>query len=59
MGPFDSPQHENFTWSPHRTQPKEQGRRVILDLSFGEYSVNNVTCTSQVNRHGFMLKLPI
>ena len=43
LGPFDEVPHPQFTWAPLMTRPKGQGRRVILDLSFGEFSVNKAT----------------
>ena len=57
IDPFDQPPHENFTWSPLMTWPKDQGRRVILDFSYGDYSVNKATWADQFDDRGFQLKL--
>ena len=43
LGPFDEPPHTHFTWAPIMTRPKGQGHRVILDLLFGDFSVNKAT----------------
>ena len=58
IGPFDYPPHENFTWSPLMTRPKEKGRRVILDLSYGDNSVNKATSRDHFDNVQFQLKLP-
>ena len=58
LGPFDHPPHTNFTWSPLMTRPKGLGRRVILDLSFGEFSVNRATNKECYDGFPFTLKLP-
>ena len=58
IGPFDNPPHENFTWSPLMTRPKEKGRRVILDLSYGDNSVNKATSRDHFDNIHFQLKLP-
>ena len=58
LGPFESPPHTKFTWSPLMTRPKGEGRRVILDLSFGSYSVNKNTDTSTYDGLPFKLTLP-
>ena len=49
-GPFSQPPHELFTWSPLMTRPKDVGRRVILDLYFGDFSVNKATSTDHYDR---------
>ena len=43
LGPFKRKPHPLFTWSPLMTRPKGSGRRIILDLSYGEGSVNKAT----------------
>ena len=43
FGPFESKPHPDFTWSPLMTRPKGAGHRVILNLSFGDFSVNKAT----------------
>ena len=58
IGPFDNPPHGNFTWSPLMTRPKEKGRRVILDLSYGDNSVNKATSRDHFDNVQFQLKLP-
>ena len=58
MGPFDEPPHPHYTWAPLLTRPKGKGRRVILDLSFGDYSVNGATCKEFYDNSSFSLKLP-
>ena len=58
VGPFLQPPHEQFTWSPLMMRPKDTGRRVILDLSFGEFSVNKATHLTQYDHTSFNLKLP-
>ena len=58
LGPFDHPPHPCFTWSPLMTHPKGSGRCVILDLSFGEHSVNKATARTQYDHTPFHLKLP-
>ena len=58
LGPFDHPPHPCFTWSPLMTRPKGSGRRVILDLSFGDHSVNKATERTQYDHTPFHLKLP-
>ena len=40
------------------TRPKGAGRRVILDLSFGDHSVNKATERTQYDYTPFQLKLP-
>ena len=59
LGPFQVIPHEQFTWSPLMTCPKGLGRRVIVDLSFGDYSVNNATNTQVYDATPFHLKLPV
>ena len=58
LGPFDKIPHSAFTWSPLMTRPKGSGRRVILDLSYGEGSVNNATNRDLFDDKPFKLKLP-
>ena len=58
LGPFDHPPHPCFTWSPLLTRPKGSGRRDILDLSFGDHSVNKATELTQYDHTPFHLKLP-
>ena len=58
LGPFRDPPHPAFTWSPLMTRPKGEGRRVILDLSYGSNSVNKNTHTGQYDNTLFTLKLP-
>ena len=58
LGPFDTIPHPCYTWSPLLTRPKGEGRRVILDLSFGEASVNNATIKDSYDGLPFQLKLP-
>ena len=58
LGPFDNPPHPEFTWSPLMTRPKGSGRRVILDLSYGDYSVNHATNKELYDDSPFQLTLP-
>ena len=58
LGPFDGIPHPDFTWSPLMTRPKGSGRRVILDLTFGDFSVNKATCKESYDGIPFTLKLP-
>ena len=58
LGPFRDPPHPTFTWSPLMTRPKGDGRRVILDLSYGSNSVNKNTHTGLYDNTLFTLKLP-
>ena len=58
LGPFNEIPHPQFTWSPLMTRPKGEGRRVILDLSYGENSVNNATERHQFDGENFKLTLP-
>ena len=58
LGPFDQPSHPGFTWSPLMTRPKGMGRLVILDLSFGDFSVNKATEHTHYDHTPFLLKLP-
>ena len=58
LGPFSTPPHPAFTWSPLMTRPKGEGRRVILDLSYGTNSVNKNTHTDLYDNTPFTLKLP-
>ena len=50
--------HPEFTWSPLMTRPKGNGRRLILDLSYGENLVNNATSKETFNESTFKLTLP-
>ena len=59
LGPFQVIPHEQFTWSPLMTRPKGLGRCVIVDLSFGDYSVNNATETEVYDATPFYVKLPV
>ena len=58
FGPFDEIPHPEFTWSPLMTRPKGKGRQVILDLSYGENSVNNTTSKEIFDETTFKLTLP-
>ena len=58
IGPFIHPPYDTFTWSPLMTRPKEKGRRVILDLSYGDNSVNKATSRDHYDNVEFQLKLP-
>ena len=58
LGPFPTITHPSFTWSPLMSHPKGDGRRIILDLSFGLHSVNNNTNTTRYDGCPFKLKLP-
>ena len=58
LGPFEEIPHPNFTWAPLMTRPKGQGRRVILDLSFGDHSVNKATIRDKYDTSEFSLNLP-
>ena len=58
LGPFHQPPHPCFTWSPLMTWPKGAGRHVILDLSFGDFSVNKATKRVHYGHTPFSLKLP-
>ena len=57
-GPFHQIPHEQFTWSPLMTRPKDTGRRVILDLLYGDSSVNKATYTEHYDQIPFKLVLP-
>ena len=58
FGPFDEEPHPTFTWSPLMTCPKGVGRRVILDLSYGEQSVSVHTDRDVYDEIPFKLTLP-
>ena len=58
LGPFEQKPHPLFTWSPLMTRPKGSGRRIILDLSYGEGSVNKATDRDLFDKKPFKLKLP-
>ena len=56
LGPFEEVPHPYFTWSPFKTRPKGADRQVILDLSYGDYSVNQAT--EKDSYDGSQLSLP-
>ena len=58
LGPFEKVPRPEFTWSPLMTVPKGLGRRVILDLSYDDYSVNQATDKDIYNGSPFLLSLP-
>ena len=58
FGPFSTSPHPAFTWAPLMTRPKGSGRRVILDLSYGDHSVNKATHKDSFDGSPFALKLP-
>ena len=58
LGPFQVIPHK-FTWSPLMTPPKGLGRRVIVDLSFSDYSVNKATDREVYDMSLFIFKLPV
>ena len=58
LGPFDQVPHPDFTWAPLMTRPKGSGRRVILDLSYGDFSLNKATDRLKFDDRPFSLKLP-
>ena len=58
FGPFETKPHPAFTWAPLMSRPKGAGRRVILDLSYGENSVNNHTLRDVFDVTPFKLSLP-
>ena len=58
FGPFDEEPHPAFTWAPLMTRPKGSGRRVILDLTYGDHSVNNYTDKCCYDGTPFSLTLP-
>ena len=58
LGPFEQKPHPLFTWSPLMTRPKGSGQRIILDLSYGEGSVNKATDRDLFDGKPFKLKLP-
>ena len=58
LGHFKQKPHPLFTWSPLMTRPKGSGRRIILDLSYGEGSVNKATDKDIFDDRSFKLKLP-
>ena len=59
VGPFQVIPRNKFTWSPLMTYPQGLGRRVIVDLSFGDYSVNKATDRDVFDASPFILKLPV
>ena len=58
FGPFDEEPHVAFTWSPLMSRPKGTGRRVILDLSYGDNSVNTHTMRDVYDGVPFKLFFP-
>ena len=58
LGPFEQIPHPAFTWSPLMTRPKGTGRRIILDLSYGDHSLNKATNRECFDGKPFTLKLP-
>ena len=58
FGLFHDEPHPAFTWSKLMTSPKELGRRVILDLSYRENSVNMRTIRDTFDDSSFKLTLP-
>ena len=58
FGPFDQIPHPAFTWAPLMMRPKGSGRRIILDLSYGDCSLNKATEKSWFDGKPFTLKLP-
>ena len=58
LGPFDQIPHSEFTWAPLMTRPKGSGRLVILDLSYGDFSLNKATNRLKFDDEPFSLKLP-
>ena len=58
FGLFDVEPHPAFTWSPLMSRPKGTGRRVILDLSYGDNSVNVHTTRDLFDTVPFKLTLP-
>ena len=57
FGPFDCKPHAAFTRSPLMTRPKGTGRMVILDLTYGDHSVNNYTDRELYDGSPFKLTL--
>ena len=55
--PFDQIPHSEFTWARLMTQPKGSGRHVILDLSYGDFSLNKATDKFNFDGQPFSLKL--
>ena len=58
LGSFDQIPHFEFTCAPLMTRPKDSGRRVILDLSYGDFSLNKATDRFNFDDKPFSLKLP-
>ena len=59
LGPFPAPPHDQFHCSPMMTRPKDGNkRRVIVDLSYGEATVNGVTIRNSYEDTEFNLQLP-
>ena len=59
LGPFEQIPHPAFTWSPLMTRPKGMGRRIILDLSYGDYSLNKSTNRECFDGKPFTLKTTV
>ena len=57
LGPFKQKPHPLFTWSPLMTRPKGSGRRIILEFSYGEGSVNKAMDKDIFGDRPFKLKL--
>ena len=58
FGPFDTEPHPAFTWAPLMTRPKGAGRRVILDLTYGDHTFNNYTDRDRYDGSTFKWTLP-
>ena len=58
FGPSEEEPHPSFTWALLMTRPKGTGRRVILDLTYGDHSVNNHTDRCCYNGVPINLTLP-
>ena len=58
FGPFEEEPHPAFMWAPLMTRLKGAGRQVILDLTYGDHSVNNHTDRSCYDGVPFNLNLP-
>ena len=59
LGPFTEIPHNSYHCSPMLTIHKDgDTRRVIVDLSYGDNSVNGHTVRNEHEGHNFELKLP-
>ena len=58
LGPFSAKPHKDFTWFHLMTRPRGLGRRVILDIVFGDYSVKKATSNGTYEGLDYTLKLP-